>query len=730
MNIKYNFFIVLVLFISTLLLSCGTESTPIYTLTTSVTGEGTITPSSGEFEEGETVTLTSTPSTHWVFSNWSGDGSGSSSTVTITMDRDKNVVGNFIEREYTINYTINGSGDVEEEVIQPKGQYIVGTVVRLTPVPDTGWEFEEWSGWDGEVDEENRIVITVDGEVSVSVTFGRMDFPLTVSIEGEGEVEQEILSSPKTTDYPFETVVQLTSKPDDGWVFFGWGGELSGNGNPETIEVNEGKDVTSTFKSIDELLTIEISGQGTVKIQQKSFEDNPSRRSVTLTPTPKNGWSFVGWSGDVESTEEVIELTINKQTNITVVFNRINVIQTYTIAHSFGTTNVNNGDPYPGSLTGAGIQNNKFRIYYQQRIFDPQYPNYQPSIQIIETQSQDLDTESWYSLGEVTVSNNLISNGDEGLDHIFYHNGWKGIGPAVDNGSKGMYLYTSEDGIHFTAVKLAFSNWAMDTKFNSFFDPNKERYVIYGRVRGSQSKAAGGFGDTLNRRGISYHESNGSNWNTDNWSTGLVVADPKDFFDFNSSSPMSAPYSIIDSEGIERIGHGLIRYDFYIPNIYWDYTSNQYKSFTVVFFRHGNRIVDRSNTGRRSVLTTPFQDRDLVTQSRWRYVGPWYPISLISNDGINFSIENTDLIDGIYYPSPFGIAENYKRQIDLPPYITSGSNIKDRFTHIEEPPMIDAFPGVLEWNGDKFIVFTMIDRFYFQIPKTNINPKIVIKKIN
>ncbi|MEX2409808.1 MAG: hypothetical protein WD607_00310 [Candidatus Paceibacterota bacterium] len=68
--------------ISTLLLSLvltysyGTESTPVYTLTTSVVGEGSITPSSGEYEEGETVTPTGTPSEHYLFSNWSGDGSG------------------------------------------------------------------------------------------------------------------------------------------------------------------------------------------------------------------------------------------------------------------------------------------------------------------------------------------------------------------------------------------------------------------------------------------------------------------------------------------------------------------------------------------------------------------------------------------------------------------------------------------------------------------------------
>lgn len=64
-----------------LIFSCGTESTPTYTLSTSVVGEGSITPSGGTYEEGETVTLTSTPSQHWLFNNWSGDGKGVSDTI-------------------------------------------------------------------------------------------------------------------------------------------------------------------------------------------------------------------------------------------------------------------------------------------------------------------------------------------------------------------------------------------------------------------------------------------------------------------------------------------------------------------------------------------------------------------------------------------------------------------------------------------------------------------------
>ncbi|MEX1014347.1 MAG: BspA family leucine-rich repeat surface protein [Candidatus Paceibacterota bacterium] len=156
-----------------LIYSCGTESTPVYTLSTSVVGEGSITPPGGEYEEGETVTITASPNEHWLFSNWSGDGSGSSTTVTITMDGNKNVVGNFERRDY----------------------------------------------------------------------------PLTITVEGEGTVTEEIVTS-KTTEYPYETIVELTPNPKDGWRFVEWSGDLSGNVKPIQITISEEKNVTVKFSPI------------------------------------------------------------------------------------------------------------------------------------------------------------------------------------------------------------------------------------------------------------------------------------------------------------------------------------------------------------------------------------------------------------------------------------------------------------------------------------------------
>jgi len=58
-------------------------------------GNGTVTPGSGDYEAGTTVTLTAVPDAGATFSHWSGDATGTDPTVNILMDRDKEVTANF-----------------------------------------------------------------------------------------------------------------------------------------------------------------------------------------------------------------------------------------------------------------------------------------------------------------------------------------------------------------------------------------------------------------------------------------------------------------------------------------------------------------------------------------------------------------------------------------------------------------------------------------------------------
>lgn len=143
-----------------------------YRLSVSVnpTESGTVNPSSGEYEEGESVQITAVPNQHWVFDRWEGDYSGTDSSVNIIMDRDKEISALFVMRAYPLTVEIEGQGTVTEQIFQQKTtDYEAGTLVELTAVADEGWRF---SHWEGDVEgNENPVTIEISGEKTVTATW-------------------------------------------------------------------------------------------------------------------------------------------------------------------------------------------------------------------------------------------------------------------------------------------------------------------------------------------------------------------------------------------------------------------------------------------------------------------------------------------------------------------------------------------------------------------------------
>lgn len=234
-------------------LSCSTEPTPVYQVQTSAEPEeaGEVSPVTAEVEEGDSLQVEATPNEHWLFDSWSGDYSGSDNPTTVVADGDKEVTALFVKREYPLTIQKEGEGSVTEEIVQEKTtEYEAGTTVQLTAEAEDGWSFSHWEG-DLEGDD-NPQTIEIYDEKEVTAVFERVEYTLTVQIEGEGEVSEEIIQAAKGTDYPYETEVELTANPSDGWSFSHWEGDLDSEENPETIQILDEKNVTAIFELLDD----------------------------------------------------------------------------------------------------------------------------------------------------------------------------------------------------------------------------------------------------------------------------------------------------------------------------------------------------------------------------------------------------------------------------------------------------------------------------------------------
>ena len=91
--------------------------------------------------------------------------------------------------------------------------------------------------------------------------------------------------------------------------------------------LNLNQTITSNFEKRKYPLTVSITGSGTVSEKiistGRTTTEYTSGSTIQLTATPSQGWSFLGWSGSVSSTENPIELSVNESKNVTSTFRLI-----------------------------------------------------------------------------------------------------------------------------------------------------------------------------------------------------------------------------------------------------------------------------------------------------------------------------------------------------------------------------------------------------------------------
>jgi surface protein len=309
---------------SLFLSGCGsTDSTTNYQVSISASPSegGTVSPSSGQYEEGTSLDISATTSEEYRFVEWQGDYQGTNSSATITVNSDKNIQAIFAKKEYALTINTEGEGTVDESILQTTSttDYESGTIVELTANPAEGWKFVKWQG--DITSTENPTKVTVDKPKSVTAVFEKKSYSLTVNTEGEGSVDESILQTTSTTDYESGTIVELTANPAEGWKFVEWQGDINSTDNPTQITVDEAKEVTAVFEKKTFTISIETSGEGSVSKSpnQTNYEFGTT---VELTAKPSEGWKFVKWTGDLNSTDNPAQITVDTTKDVTAVFKK------------------------------------------------------------------------------------------------------------------------------------------------------------------------------------------------------------------------------------------------------------------------------------------------------------------------------------------------------------------------------------------------------------------------
>ncbi len=73
------------------------QTNPTFTFTVAIEGQGTVTPTTGDYQTGSQLVLAALATEGWKFDHWEGDMSGSTNPASLLLNADKSVKAIFVQ---------------------------------------------------------------------------------------------------------------------------------------------------------------------------------------------------------------------------------------------------------------------------------------------------------------------------------------------------------------------------------------------------------------------------------------------------------------------------------------------------------------------------------------------------------------------------------------------------------------------------------------------------------
>ena len=225
------------------------------------------------------------------------------------------------KRIYTLKwngptYSLTTNAMTGGSVNQSSGTLNENQKATLKATANLGYVF---SGWSGDLTgTENPAVVTMDKNKSITANFKSVTtFTLTVNAPNA-----TVELTPSGGVYNTGTVVTILIKPNLGYVFSSWSGDLSVTTNPATITMNSNKNVTANLATapIYKLTTNATGGSITLNPAGPQYTKGTV---VEVTAKANPDYTFREWSGDPLNDEYYINpnfITMNSDKNITAIF--------------------------------------------------------------------------------------------------------------------------------------------------------------------------------------------------------------------------------------------------------------------------------------------------------------------------------------------------------------------------------------------------------------------------
>ncbi|MDM8559413.1 Calx-beta domain-containing protein [Candidatus Parabeggiatoa sp. HSG14] len=234
-----------------------------------------------------------------------------------------------------------------------RATYSEETIVKITAIAKTGWEFNAWSGSCTGTSNPTYVIMN-NGKVCTA-SFSQLPaerYDLTVVKTDHGKITSEPLGincgTTCTAQYDDGKSVILRANPDDGYTFGGWGGDCgSSMALSLPVDMNASKTCTASFQLLPFKLIVKKDGSGTGRIASNVVGINCGEiceanyekgKEVILTAESGENSQFSGWGGDcivLSSTLNSAKVTLDDEKACTATFELL--------PHNLKVTKIGNG---------------------------------------------------------------------------------------------------------------------------------------------------------------------------------------------------------------------------------------------------------------------------------------------------------------------------------------------------------------------------------------------------
>ncbi len=127
--------------------------------------------------------------------------------------------------------------------------------------------------------------------------------------------------APQRYTYSNGEEVTITAKPDPGWEFVGWAGDIERTDPEIEITVDEELELVAEFerKEYDVMVDLEGEGETTLEEGVHTYEYG---EELDIEAIPASGWTFVGWTGDVTAETQTLEIPVEQELTVVAEFER------------------------------------------------------------------------------------------------------------------------------------------------------------------------------------------------------------------------------------------------------------------------------------------------------------------------------------------------------------------------------------------------------------------------